>query len=93
MGEMAEYYMNEAMIQEFEEMLVSDMLYDSMHNDYVHGILQWTTKEGEKILVSKMTDSHLQNTINHLKKKGSTDASSIWIEILEIEQLKRSYNE
>jgi hypothetical protein len=31
----------------------------------------WTTKEGEKVLIREMSNSHLANTIAMLKRKGS----------------------
>lgn len=33
----------------------------------------WVTREGERIPVRKMTDSHLVNTIRYLRRAGATE--------------------
>ena len=39
----------------------------------------WTTKDGTVIHVSKMTTSHIRNTINFIKRKDFDDSYLPWI--------------
>ena len=68
MGEMAEYYRdyNDYDDDTFEEELETENV--------------WTTKEDKKIPISKMTDSHLLNSIKYLYKNSrSLDIINILI--------------
>ncbi len=38
--------------------------------------LTWTTQDGKELLLTEMTDSHLQNTINMLERKGLSHVST-----------------
>ena len=49
----------------------------------------WTTKDGTKIPVSKMTDSHILNTINLIKRKDRHDYYLPWIKVFEEEMRRR----
>ena len=33
------------------------------------GEIKWTTKDGHEVPIKDMTDEHLMNTINHLRRK------------------------
>lgn len=48
----------------------------------------WTQKDGTEIHVTKMADSHLENTIRFLKRKNSVIWEP-WIEVFETEQRRR----
>lgn len=53
----------------------------------------WTTKKGQKIPLSKMTNSHICNCINMLKDRGHrTEYEDKWLYILRNEYLKRLNN-
>ena len=45
----------------------------------------WIMKDGTEIPVSKMTDSHIKNAINLIKRKDRYDLYLPWIEVLEAE--------
>lgn len=63
MGEMADYY------RDFE-----NEFDDSEHFEgESYEKMIWTTKEGERILISDMTDSHLQNTKRMLERNNHTN--------------------
>jgi len=92
MGEMADYYYRLIDISEFEEMLRKEEMYNSceeLKRQYMIGILKWNTQHEGKVLVSKMTDSHLINAINFLKRKEENLLTNTWIEILGWELEKR----
>ena len=48
-------------------------------------------KDGTDIMIKDMTDSHVKNTINMLKKKPYHGRREAWIKILESEQLNRRF--
>ena len=45
----------------------------------------WTTKDGTKIPVRDMTDSHIQNTINLIKRMDKYDYYLPWLKVFEEE--------
>ena len=49
----------------------------------------WTQKNGEEINIKDMTDSHIQNTINMLKRRDCDSINEYWIMTLEAEQRAR----
>lgn len=49
----------------------------------------WTTKDGKMIHVSDMTESHIRNTINFIKKRDSCDMYLPWILVFEKELERR----
>ena len=51
----------------------------------------WQMKNGEYIKVCDMTDSHIKNTINMLKRKPNSDVYKPWIKVFNAE-LKRREN-
>lgn len=90
MGDITEYYFDHEL-----ERLARD--YHGQHNAYAWlktkyklGTLYWLTKDNRQILVKGMTDLHLKNTINMLKRSTSDEkVTQAWIKILEKEQSKR----
>ena len=48
-----------------------DMEYLRISNEADKGI--WTTRDGRKIPITEMTDAHLTNTINYLKRIDTID--------------------
>ena len=55
------------------------------------GDLIWGMKDGTDIMIKDMTDSHVKNTINMLKRKPYHGRREAWIKILESEQLNRRF--
>lgn len=51
----------------------------------------WTTRDGRKISVEKMTDAHLNNTINYLKRIDTIDMYYPWIVKMQKELERRKY--
>ena len=53
----------------------------------------WTTKNGTRIKVSDMTDSHLVNTCRILKRNNVKDMLLPWIMVMEQEIMRRGIGE
>lgn len=85
MGDIADYYEEIAMMQMAEEESMIEELYKS----YREGRLIWNTQNGDEILISKMTDSHVYNSIAYLKRQESSDYIVATIDILQQELIKR----
>ena len=60
-----------------------------MDRKYILGVLKWTTQFDGDILVSKMTKSHLTNTVKFLRRKKKKETTDKWIELLSYELEKR----
>lgn len=93
MGDMADYYMELAMEQdckdEADRRLEQDAI-DTMEKNYMMGVLKWKTLSGDKLMVTKMTELHLINAIQHVKKTNNNgEISKKWIELLGYELEKR----
>jgi len=89
---MADWHMADAMIEAYKEELSANEIYEyakKLEENYKLGILRWTTREGEGILLQKMTDEHVMNTIEFLKKKDKNEIRNKWIQLLEYEFEKR----
>lgn len=94
MGNMADYYMDLAMEQDtkaeadryFEREAV-----DTMEKHCMMGVLKWTTISGERIMVTKMTDAHIINSIGMIKRNDypNGEVSKKWVELLGYELEKR----
>ena len=92
MGDMADWHMEEMMLEDFREELERrdiDEKLKELEEYYKLGILRWVTKEGEQILLQKMTDEHVMNTIEFLKKKDKSEIRNKWIQLLGYEFEKR----
>lgn len=93
MGDIAEYYMDLAMQQDAEmeaENHFRRELIETMEKDYMMGVLKWNTQFDGKIMVTKMTKLHLENTINYIKRTyKNEEVSNKWIELLGYELEKR----
>ena len=57
--------------------------YRKFRNNYI-----WTTRDGNKVHIYNMTDSHLNNTISLVERK---DPESVWSQILKQEQTYRDF--
>lgn len=92
MGDIAEYYYDLAMEQEFaahaERELLNQRL-DEMEKSYMLGSLSWVTAGGEEILLSKMSIEHINNTIKFLERKEKSQIRNMWVKLLKIEVNKR----
>ena len=93
MGDIADYYMDLAMQQdakfEAESKLRQEQV-NKLEKYYMMGILKWRTKSGSKIMVSRMTKEHLENSIEFIKRAHHDDEiSQKWIELLGYELEKR----
>ena len=69
----------------------NDIHYKSLLKEYLKGNLLWCKKDGNNVLVHKMSDSHLLNSINWIDKLGSNQTTSLleMKDILLIEKNKR----
>ena len=65
-------------------------IYEEIEAEAHEGI--WQTKDGKRIPVSEMSDSHLRNTIAYLERKDDCDLMLPWIEVMRNELDKRSKN-
>ena len=96
MGEMADYYADLAMQYEAEYEYhlehYNDVHYSELFKKYQYRKLNWVTKDGQKILIQDMSDTHITNSINFLKRKlpnNQTDWLEELINILELEVRNR----
>jgi len=90
MGYIADYYTNLSLDAESELQAKAEEIYEG----YKKGALVWKTKNGNKILVSNMTDSHIKNSINFFSRNKDyvyRDAyTSAIIDVLKMELKKRT---
>jgi hypothetical protein len=93
MGDIADYYMDLAMEQDTKiesNRHIEQEKLDKMSIDYAYGVLKWNTQFDGKVLVTKMTKEHLENTIAFIKRTmKSGEISEKWIELLGYELEKR----
>lgn len=68
-----------------------DVEYQRIQKEAEQGI--WTTKNGKHIAVSDMTDEHIVNTLNMLKRFDDNDMYLPWIERFEAELRYREVDE
>ena len=82
MGEMADYYRDLWLEEMFNDCQEEHEYYEGKNYEE----MIWVTREGKRILVKEMKDSHLQNTERFLRKRGL----ALTIQYLRIkEELKR----
>ena len=67
MGEIADYYFDMALKEEYELEIDAERVYDA----YEKGTLVWKTRGGRKILVNDMSTQHIKNVISFLIKNNS----------------------
>ena len=48
----------------------------------------WRTKDGRELNVSEMSERHIKNTINYIRRNDPVDVMYPWIKVFE-EELKR----
>lgn len=87
MGEIAEWSEDKALEQEtlFNHKLDKRQI-KKLQDNYNKGGLKWTMRSGKKILVKKMTDEHIQNSTDMLKRNPyQTERIKKWIEIFKFE--------
>lgn len=94
MGEMADYYADLAMSEDWQnehyDEYYNDVYYKNILNQYLKGKLHWVTKDSQQILIKDMTDSHLLNSIKWIDKnhKNRTVMKELK-DILNMEKEKR----
>lgn len=83
-------YGEEAMI----DMMIDEEIWYQKNMDRLNSGI-WTQKDGTKISISKMTNSHMQNCINMLKRKIANNTGNefteLWINKFEKELEFRQY--
>jgi hypothetical protein len=91
MGEMADYFYDLAMREYlFDEFNEDDV---DIYDEYQKGLLCWSTKDGDDILIKDMTDNHIINSKNLLEKAVYNDTEILtWIKIFNEEINKRKLN-
>jgi hypothetical protein len=92
MGEIAEYYGRDLKREAAKEELEIERQHrvvEEMERKYLTGVLKWETQFDGGILVSKMTDQHIINTIQYLKKKKPNYRREKWLELFYFELEKR----
>jgi len=93
MGDMADYYMDHVWyedIHSYEGVESPGLVISKMLRAHEEGNLKWKPKKGVRVLVAKMGDDHLINTINMLKRNlQKTTITRLWIVLLELEAYKR----
>lgn len=90
MGDMADYYM--------ERDFLFDLDNEGQHDsEPITSETEWRTKDGQRVRIRDMTDSHLLNTINVLRgksRKGTTFKTDDvrrreWLNVMANEAYKR----
>lgn len=90
MGDMADYYMDIDMMNEAACIGIAYRILQGKQDMYnikrrvannieTHDFTVWTTKSGAKLPITKMTDVHLENTINMLMHKNLDNKSYIYV--------------
>lgn len=83
MGDTADYYL--------ERHLDFDEPEDALLDDLENGV--WTQRDGTRIKVVDITDSHLLNAHRYLKRIGISPDISAWLEVFETEMKQRNLTE
>ena len=93
MGEMAEYYMDLALEEQFiweAEQREREDEVNLMERQYMMGVLKWGSINGP-IMVTKMSEEHISNCIEMIKRSDypNDEISHKWVELLGYELEKR----
>lgn len=92
MGEIADFYADLAILYEGKD-YYAEHFDDEILTLYLKKQLCWTTKDGQEILVQKMLDSHLINTINYLTRKDKIENNTAireWLDVFNLEINERN---
>jgi fatty acid-binding protein DegV len=91
MGDMADYYRDNEDCDIYNDEVFNNEYYEHIWVNYQKGKLHWTTKDGKRLLISNMEDSHILNTINHLKSKTESNlAVDEWLDVFSAEIKNRN---
>ena len=77
--------------REYRDEYDADAIYMIKKAEAERGV--WTTKDGQRIHIQDMTDSHIRNTLNMLIRNNDFDINIAWIEVLSKELKRRETGE
>lgn len=66
-----------------------DMIYKQIEEKAKKGY--WKTKDGTVLHVSEMSDDHIKNCINYIKRHDKKDYFLPWIDMFEKELIRRNF--
>jgi hypothetical protein len=93
MGEIADWYEDIAFTRELQYHFMIDELKQKAEKlllSYSKNKAKWETKNGKKIPVDKMEDSHVKNCLNLLvSQDDKSPLANAWIDIFKLEIKKR----
>jgi len=80
---------SEFMFEDEANRMMEESKVDRLEKEYMLGSLKWNTQFDGFILLSKMTEAHLMNTIDYLNRKEKSLTRDKWVELMMIELEKR----